>query len=281
MIKNTKVAEIKGTDYTYDADKRYFKDGHIFCNKCHEQIDGELIDFLEHKFIISKACLCEREEEKRLKRIEELEEISRLKDRCFISKSQQKQYLADFYDKTSNAFIASRNYVNNYKEMKSKNIGLLFYGTVGSGKSYLAAAIANALIERDKERVLMRNLSQIINDLQQGGFELDRNRYIENLSNVPLLILDDLGVERNTSYALEQVYNVINTRCLKSNPTIITTNLPLEELKKTDDSFEYKRIYSRVLEMCVPVIVVGEDYRKKIGLDKLKEAKEILLPREV
>ena len=71
MIKNTKVAEIKGIDFTYDADKRYFKDGHIFCNKCHEQIDGELIDFLEHKFVISNACLCEREEEKRLKQIQD------------------------------------------------------------------------------------------------------------------------------------------------------------------------------------------------------------------
>ena len=275
------VAKISGIDYSYNPDESYEKDGHIYCKKCNERLDGNLIEVLNQKFISRNPCRCEREENERKKQREERQHIANLKEMCFISCIQYGYKLDDFYDKTSNAYIASKNYVENYQEMKRKNIGLLFYGTVGTGKSFLASAIANAVIETFKERVLMRNLSQIINDLQQGGFDLDKNKYIERLASVPLLILDDLGIERNTSYALEQVYNVINSRCLGSKPTIITTNLPLEEINNTESRFEYKRIYSRVLEMCVPVMVVGEDYRKQIAKEKIREAKSLLLGMEV
>lgn len=59
--------------------------------------------------------------------------------------------------------------------MKNENIGLLFCGTVGSGKTYLACCIANALIEKYMIRVKIRNFAQIINDLQKSGFDLDKN----------------------------------------------------------------------------------------------------------
>lgn len=72
------------------------------------------------------------------------------------------------------------------------------------------------------------NLSQVINQIQKSAFKLDSNEIINNLSNIPLLILDDLGIERDTSYAREQVYNIINSRYLKGRPTIFTTNLSLE-----------------------------------------------------
>lgn len=71
------------------------------------------------------------------------------------------------------------------------------------------------------------NLSQVINQIQKSAFKLDSNEIINNLSNIPLLILDDLGIERDTSYAREQVYNIINSRYLKGRPTIFTTNLSL------------------------------------------------------
>ena len=123
----------------------------------------------------------------------------------------------------------------------------------------------------------MRNFSQIINDLQSGGFDLDKNRYIDSLVRTPLLILDDLGIERNTPYALEQVYNIINGRSLQGLPTIITTNLSLEDIKNHTESIELKRIYSRVLEMCIPVLVSGADIREQIHKKKIQESRELLL----
>ncbi|MGZ7140659.1 ATP-binding protein, partial [Streptococcus pyogenes] len=87
------------------------------------------------------------------------------------------------------------NYIKKFDEVRKKNVGLLFFGEVGSGKSYLAAAIANAVMEKYEITCKMRNFSQIINDLQSGGFDLDKNRYIDSLVRTPLLILDDLGIE--------------------------------------------------------------------------------------
>ena len=136
----------------------------------------------------------------------------------------------------------------NFEEMQKDNIGLLLYGSVGSGKSFLASCIANYLIEEKLLSVRMRNFAEIINDLQSGGFSLDKNKYIDSITNVPLLILDDLGIERDTSYAKEQVYNVINARYQKQKPTIITTNLSFETIENTKE-MEYQRIYSRIIEM--------------------------------
>ncbi|WP_455258188.1 ATP-binding protein, partial [Peptoniphilus asaccharolyticus] len=164
-----------------------------------------------------------------------------------------------------------------YEEMKKENIGLLFYGSVGSGKTYLACSIANALIEQYQISVKIRNFAQIINELQKSSFDFDKNAYIESLVNTSVLILDDLGIERDTSYAKEQVYNIVNNRYLKQKPTIFTTNLSYDTIVNCTESVEYQRIYSRIIEMCIPVMVVGEDFRKIIQKDKLNRNKERLL----
>ena len=123
----------------------------------------------------------------------------------------------------------------------------------------------------------IRNFAQIINDLQKGGFDFDKNEYIESIVSVPVLILDDLGIERDTSYAKEQVYNIVNSRYLKNKPTIFTTNIPIEQIKNSDDGVECERIYSRIMEMCIPIKVTGEDFRKKVQKRKLERNKERLL----
>ena len=145
------------------------------------------------------------------------------------------------------------------------------------GKTYLACSIANSLIEQYQIGVKIRNFAQIINELQKGGFDFDKNAYIESLVNTSVLILDDLGIERDTSYAKEQVYNIVNNRYLKQKPTIFTTNLSYDTIVNCTESVEYQRIYSRIIEMCIPVMVVGEDFRKVIQKDKLNRNKDRLL----
>lgn len=85
----------------------------------------------------------------------------------------------------------------------------------------------------------MKNFAQIINDLQKSDFDFDKNTYIESIVNVPVLILDDLGIERDTSYAKEQVYNIVNSRYLKYKLTIFTTNIPLDDIQNNDNGIEY------------------------------------------
>ena len=117
----------------------------------------------------------------------------------------------------------------------------------------------------------MINFSQILNDLQKGGFTLDRNEYISDLTSKTLLVLDDFGIERNTEYALEQIYNVINARYQKQKPTIITTNIDYQDMTKEQTDLMMARIYSRIIEMSVPLKIVGEDRRKQKQKQKIQE----------
>ena len=277
MMKELAEILIEGVRYSFDPETEYMKDGHAYCKTCHERKDGEVKSLMDMKFIFKNNCKCDRERFEKQKQRKKEQEIERLKRSCFISMSQWAYTFDNYKGEKDKSYIIAKNYVKEYEQMKKENIGLLFCGTVGSGKTYLACCIANALIEEYMIRVKIRNFAQIINDLQKSGFDLDKNDYIESLTNVSVLILDDLGIERDTSYAKEQVYNIVNSRYLKQKPTIFTTNLPYEKIQNSDDGVEYERIYSRIIEMCIPIKVMGEDFRKRLQKEKLKQNKERLL----
>ena len=277
MMKEMAEILIEGVRYSFDPETEYMKDGHSYCKTCHERKDGEVRSLMDMKFIFKNNCKCDRERLEKQKQREKEQEIESLKRSCFISMSQWAYTFDNYKGEKYKSYIIAKNYVKEYEQMKKENIGLLFCGTVGSGKTYLACCIANDLIEEYMIRVKIRNFAQIINDLQKSGFDLDKNEYIEALTNVSVLILDDLGIERDTSYAKEQVYNIVNSRYLKQKPTIFTTNLPYEKIQNSDDGVEYERIYSRIIEMCIPVKVMGEDFRKRLQKEKLKQNKERLL----
>ena len=168
----------------------------------------------------------------------------------------------------------AHNYVSNWEEMKSNASGLLIWGDVGTGKSFFAGCIANALLEKGIP-VLMTNFSRILNTLTGMHFE-DRNQFINSLNRYSLLIIDDLGIERNSDFVLEQVFNVIDSRYRSKKPLIITTNLTLSELNNAAD-IAHKRIYDRILERCIPVRINNRNIRQDNATANLKQAKRILL----
>ena len=163
-------------------------------------------------------------------------------------------------------------YVEHWEIMREENIGYLLWGKVGTGKSYFAGCIANALMEQEVA-VRMTNFSAILNDLT-ASFE-GRNEYIERLCLFPLLIIDDFGMERGTEYGLEQVYNVIDSRYRSRKPLIVTTNLTLDSLQNPLDT-AHARIYDRLLEMCAPILFTGENFRRETAQAKLNRLKELM-----
>lgn len=90
----------------------------------------------------------------------------------------------------------------------------------------------------------------------------DKEWYLSGFQSCDLLIRDDFGMERQTDYAREQVFNIIDGRYLSRKPLIVTTNLSLSELKHPKDMVE-QRIFDRVLELCVPVCFDGESLRQE------------------
>lgn len=277
MMKELEKIMIEDVEYSYDPEKEYIKEGHAYCKVCHERKDGKPIQMLNKPMIFKMACKCDRDRVAKEKERAKQMEIERLKRNCFNSIIQWAYTFENYQGEENQSLIIAKNFVKDYEEMKKENIGLLFYGSVGSGKTYLACSIANALIEQYQISVKIRNFAQIINELQKSSFDFDKNAYIESLVNTSVLILDDLGIERDTSYAKEQVYNIVNNRYLKQKPTIFTTNLSYDTIQNCKDSVEYQRIYSRIIEMCIPVMVVGEDFRKIIQRDKLNRNKDRLL----
>ena len=113
---------------------------------------------------------------------------------------------------------------------------------------------ANAFLEKEVP-VCMTNLAAVINHDFAG-----KQEYIRKLCSYQLLILDNFGMERDTSFALETVYDVIDGRYLSGKPLIATTNLTLDELKKPQD-VDHQRIYDRVLAMTVPIRFTGDSLR--------------------
>ena len=156
----------------------------------------------------------------------------------------------------------ARKYVQHWSEMRKNNLGLLFWGQPGNGKTFAAACIANALIESSNPfppTVKMTTVGTILNRLPSLS-AADKEYYLSHFLNADLLILDDFGMERQTDYAREQVFHIIDGRYLAKRPLLVTTNLSLNHMKNTTDLAE-KRIYDRVLELCVPVFFSGESQR--------------------
>ncbi len=222
------------------------------------------------------VCPCQQEREARRRAAEEQRQrMERIKRRKV--QGLHDPYLWDYtfaHDNGENPVMAKgRAYVEHWHEAYRRNIGLLLFGDVGTGKSFLAGCIANALLERDVP-VLMTNFPTILNHLG-GMFREERAAFLDSLGDYDLLIIDDLGAVRGTEYALEQVFNVIDTRYRSGKPLIVTTNLKLAELKHPPD-VAHARIYGRVLERCAPILFDGKDFREGNAANTKIAAREIV-----
>ena len=259
------------------------EDGLLYCGKCRKPKEAYFPK--EAAAWIGRdrhpaECGCQRaEREKREaaeKRRSHLETVERLKRQGFTDPAMREWTFANDNGKCQQMKNAA-GYVERWEEVQTGNYGLILWGKVGTGKSYFAGCIANALMEKEIP-VCMTNFALILNDLAASF--TGRNEYIARLCSFPLLILDDFGMERGTEYGLEQVYNVIDSRYRSNKPLIVTTNLTLEELQNPEDT-AHARIYDRLIEMCSPICFTGENFRKAAAQEKMKRLKTLFAGKEI
>ena len=167
----------------------------------------------------------------------------------------------------------AKRFVQHWEELQKDSMGLLLWGPVGTGKSFIAGCIANALLDQGVP-VMMTNFARLLNRLTDM-YAGDRNAYIDSFNSFPLLIIDDLGVERNSEFAREQVFSVIDSRYRSQLPMIVTTNLTPKEMKNPAD-LSRARIYDRVLERCTPIRVDNQNIREQNKAGNLKKSKQLL-----
>ena len=103
----------------------------------------------------------------------------------------------------------------------------------------------------------------------------NREPFLASLRGTPLLIIDDVGAERDTPFSREQLCVVIDERSEARRPLIVTTNYTLDEMRSCQDHAQ-QRLFDRITALCVPVAVIGESRRREIGEGKLREAKALL-----
>lgn len=155
----------------------------------------------------------------------------------------------------------SQKFIENFDNQNEKN--LLFTGNTGLGKSFLSSCIANELLKKGKT-VLYQTapvMLDTIMDYRFGKANTSKDIY-DNLLNVDLLIIDDLGTEYINNMKFSELFNIINTRLLNGNKvtkTIISTNLSLDNLFATYD----ERIVSRLVGNYNICYFFGDDIRFK------------------
>ena len=133
--------------------------------------------------------------------------------------------------------------------------------------------IANELLKK-RVPTAVTSFPRLLNLLQNSK---DRQGLLDRLSTYKLLVIDDLGVERDTGYAAEQIFAVIDARCRSNLPTIVTTNLTPQEMD-APETMQYKRIFDRVAEMCpVSLLIDGESRRIQNAQRRKELARELLL----
>lgn len=252
------------------------EDGLLMCGTCHTQKECVLTKRDGTTRTVHCACECsvaqnrrEAEEKRKRDRMQYLDGMRR----TGFPDAEMREWTFDKSDHTDpkNENIA-RKYVANFDAMREQGTGLLLCGPVGTGKSFLAACIANELIGQGTP-CLMTNFSRLISRISEkfGGDQ----KYLDNLNRFDLLIIDDLGAERDTEFTWEKVMNVIDARYRAGLPLIITTNLMSQELYAPSD-IRRQRVFSRLKEMCICLEVNGADRRGKRMQDKLVTAKSLL-----
>lgn len=262
------------------------EEGLLVCGVCGEQRQ-KFIDFAApteddpnhtKKLKVATMCRCEREVEERRKREkqneEDMERIRKLKKASLMDEKLSGATFKNFKPTKYNArnLKLCQRYAEKFDLMLEKNQGLLFWGDVGTGKSFAAACIANYLLER-KIPVIMTSFVKLLEVIQASREE--EPAILNRLGYAKLVIFDDLGAERGTDYALEKVYNIIDSRYRKSLPMILTTNLTIEEMKR-DMDIRYSRIYDRIFEICYPMQFTGPSWRKTEASRRFDEMKKLL-----
>ena len=253
-------------------------DGLKYCGKCHTPKEAFFAE--KHRFNgfdrHPTDCKCAAEERERreaeMREFNRINHINLLRSEAFRDIPAADWRFENAPKKTPQ-LAKAREYAERWEDFSREGIGLLLFGNVGTGKSYAAGCIANALIDR-MIPVYFGTITDVVNRMQ-NNFGADRDTYLKQLVRPDLLILDDLGAERNTSYGKERVFDIVNRRLLSRKPMIITTNIALSVMQKATD-LDDRRIYDRVLEVCVPVLFDGENFRKGNAAENLKKAAQIL-----
>lgn len=208
-------------------------------------------------YVDNQKCSCFRAAE-----IELIYEQSHIKNMLQTENFQflsYDYYVGDELEKFTKAVQICQNFVESFhKDYRN----LFFYGTVGTGKSFLSCCVAKELMDK-RNLVIYFSASQLFDTLSKSTFEKDSAEALSGISediyDCDLLIIDDLGTELTNSFVSSRLFSCLNNRHIRKKATIITTNLSLGELR---DRYS-DRIFSRITSNYTVCKLIGPDIRMR------------------
>lgn len=244
------------------------EDGLTYCGICHRPKQTKGVGMLSDR-LLPIACDCRQKEAAADAEKERQRRVTELRKYCLPREQMQSCRFSSAED-AKHIQIAQK-YVDGWEKCFHDGAGLVFWGNTGTGKSFTALCIANALIEREIP-VRYFSSADVVSDLTDKNI---RDSIFKTIADVPLLILDDVGAERQTEFSREQICRVVDARIESGKPLICTTNYSLKDLQNAGE-LSLARIFDRIQQACIPVKVVGESRRKTVASKRLAAFKELL-----
>lgn len=202
-----------------------------------------------------EKCHCFRQQEIRL--LYAQSHIQDMIERENFSTLSYQYYQGDDLRRFEAAVQLSRKFVQNFNDEYEN---LFFYGTVGTGKSFLSGCIAGELLQQGHS-VIYFSAAGLFDMLARYSFDAKSKELLydlcEDLYGCDLLIIDDLGTETTNGFITSQLFSCLNERYLRRKATLISTNLTLEELR---DRYS-DRIFSRITSHFALCKLTGADIR--------------------
>lgn len=248
------------------------EDGLLYCGNCHTPKQCNCGNF----GILFCACKCESEkyaaeraaEKKAAEEFGQSIESARKRQKCFDDDFYKHMSFENDRNASPKAVQAARYYVDNFERFKSENKGLMFLGNCGTGKTFAACCIANALTDK-QYNVWVITANELIRKV--GNFNTSEAA-LSRIGYDDLLVIDDFGTQSNSEYNTQTLFDIIDKRYKSAKPLVITSNLDPGEFRKDRNDIQQKRIFDRIIEMCMcpisPVVLSGESLRGKIAREK-------------
>ncbi len=150
------------------------------------------------------------------------------------------------------------------RSFSGKGVGLFITGPVGTGKTHLAACVVNELARRGI-RTIFGNVLDLLGRLRRSYSEEAQEeewRIMQELTGVPLLVVDDLGKEKVSEWVEQTLYRIVDMRYRDERTLLVTSNFTLSELEKRYPEVG-PALVSRLAEMCEGVRLAGRDWRRE------------------
>jgi DNA replication protein DnaC len=251
------------------------------CPHCGQDLEAEFFEFppaLQRKYgkpgewyYHPCAPECEKKNERREWELMRRDaRVVALKERSGLSKRMRGYTLANFRPTISPSASRARmkvdEYLDNWEENREAGRGIYFCGDVGVGKTHLAVAVMNELIQRKRVPSLFVTVPELLDNLR-GAYNdpgRDLDEWMAAVQNADFLVLDDLGSERATDWVRERIFVVVNHRYREALPTIFTSNIGPKDLAEQLG----ERTASRIIAMCDWISLEGDDYRETTAKER-------------